>query len=270
MIQALYIIYAILLVVLIVFYLVKAKGDKIESGRLKRRIQHLEELDHTKQVFLASMAHQLKTPLAGIKWALDLLQKEGIEKNPSLLADSQQKIEEMFSKISDLLKTSAFDTEKGQIKIKKEDLDLKSLVANIVHDLTYLKLANNIDVKYEQLDSVTVSGDEKMLHMALANIFDNAFRYSPRGEIKISLLVNQKEAVLAVEDNGVGIDSNDLEFITFQKFYRGKNAMKIDPNESGVGLYATRKIIELHGGRMAISSVLGKGTKVSVTLPISA
>ena len=153
------------------------------------------------------------------------------------------------------------------IEIKKENLDLRDLIKKILVDLNYLSRSKGINIKYERFDPVIVKGDLEMLDIALANIFDNAIRYSPKGEVRINVFASNLEAVLTVEDNGVGIDSNDLEFITFQKFYRGKNAMTIDPNESGVGLYVTRKIIEIHGGRIAITSVLGKGTKVSVALP---
>ena len=110
-------------------------------------------------------------------------------------------------------------------------------------------------------------GDEKMLDLALTNIIDNALKYSPKGTVKISLNKNGDQAVLAVSDSGIGIEAEDLEYI-FQKFFRGRNASLVDPNGSGIGLYTAKKIIEMHGGRVSIYSVVGKGTRVEVLLPI--
>ena len=141
------------------------------------------------------------------------------------------------------------------------------MVDKIISDQNYLIKFKEIKLEYGTYESVIIKGDEKMLHLSLTNIIDNAFRYSPQGTVKLSLYKSGEDAALLVEDNGVGIDPKDLKFITFQKFYRGKNAERIDPDESGMGLYVTKKILEIHKGSMVISSTLGKGTKVSVLLP---
>lgn len=255
--------------VLLAFYFGQQyRKSRLDSDKSKREVKHLNELDHTKQVFLSSMTHRIRTPLAGAKWALEEVLKGDLLNKVALIEQSHDKVNDALVMVGQVLKTSELEINKGNINLKKESVDLQLLIKKILLELNYLIDNKGIKVKYERCESLLTLGDVKMLDLALANIFDNAFRYSPHGEIRINLFQSNSEAVLTVEDNGVGIDSNDLEFITFQKFYRGKNAMEIDPNESGVGLYATRKIIELHDGRMAISSILGKGTKVSVTLPL--
>ena len=109
--------------------------------------------------------------------------------------------------------------------------------------------------------------DLKRLKPAIANIVDNAFKYSPSGKVEISLSENEKgQAILEVKDNGIGISREDAEFV-FNRLYRGKNAVALEPDQSGVGLYVAKHIIELHGGTISIDSALGKGTTVTVRLP---
>ena len=251
-----------------VFYR-KFSGQKIEKNKLLRRMVELQELDHTKQVFLSSVAHQMRTPLAGAKWALEEVLKDKNCPHLDLVAESHKRLEQAIGNITKILKAAELKIDSADIEIKKESFNLKDLIQKILTDLAYLSTSKKTKIKYEKFDPILVQGDPEMLDIALANIFDNAIRYSPKGEVRINLFVSRAEAVLTVEDSGVGIDPKDLEFISFQKFYRGKNAMTIDPNESGVGLYVTRKIIEIHGGRIAISSTLGRGTKVSVALPVA-
>ena len=259
----------VLLSVFIFFYVFYRKFIKqdIETERLKKKSVDLEETDYTKQIFLTAMSHQLHTSLAGAKWAIESFLKDKNFSSLELLEESHDRIISAIEIVNQLLKTAELDINHENINLKKEKIDLKLLVDNIISGQSYLIKSKGIKLVYEKYGSVMIKGDEKMLHLSLTNIIDNAIRYSPHGVVKLNLFESDAEAILTVEDNGVGIDAKDLEFITYQKFYRGKNAMNIDPNESGVGLYVTKKILEIHGGKIAIFSTLGKGTKVSVILP---
>lgn len=169
--------------------------------------------------------------------------------------------------ITKILKTAELEIDRKNIQLKKERIDLKELLDSIFVNLDYLIRSKMIDLIKDNYNDVVIEGDNKMLDLAITNIIDNAFRYSPNGRVMVSLFAASDQAILTIEDTGIGIDPAELEFI-FQKFYRGKNAIEMDPNESGIGLYTTKKIIELHNGRIALSSVLGHGTKVSIALPL--
>jgi signal transduction histidine kinase len=106
-----------------------------------------------------------------------------------------------------------------------------------------------------------------MLDIGLSNLFDNALRYSPKGKVSISIEKNEQETKLTIKDNGIGISNEDMKHL-FEKFYRGKNALELDPDESGIGLYTTKRIIEMHKGTINIQSELNKGTTVVVTFPL--
>jgi len=259
----------VILLWLIVRFMKYTMSQRVNGEQLKRKLSELEELNYTKQVFLTAMSHQLRTPLNGAKWAVEAVLNDKTCSEPELLEEGRNRIDNAIGIISKILKTAELDVEKESIKVKQEDVDLKIMIDQILLEQDYLIKIKGIKLQYENYQSVAVKGDEKMLRLAFINIIDNAFRYSPKGIVQLNLFNSNKEAVFTIQDNGIGIDSKDLEFITIQKFYRGKNAMTVDPNESGVGLYVTRKIIEIHGGRIAISSTLGQGTKVSVALPLT-
>ena len=114
---------------------------------------------------------------------------------------------------------------------------------------------------------MTIYADHDVLCLGLANLFDNAFRYSPKGKVNISIIKEGNMAKLVIKDNGIGIDGEDLKHM-FEKFFRGKNARMIDQNESGVGLYSTKKIIEIHQGTISINSEINNGTTIEVRLPV--
>ena len=111
-----------------------------------------------------------------------------------------------------------------------------------------------------------MKGDQKLLHSALTNVLDNAMRYSPNGKVNVDINSNNKNVEIVIKDTGIGISQEDLPFV-FERFHRGKEAISIDPNESGVGLYVTKKIIELHNGGIYISSKKGDGTTIKILLP---
>ena len=243
-------------------------AQKINNEQLKRKLTELEELDYTKQVFLTAMSHQLRTPLSAAKWAVEAVLKDKNCPQPEILIEGRDRIDQAVETIGKILKTAELEIDKENISIKQENFDLKLIIDKIITEQNYLIKDKGIKLVYEKYESVMVKGDAKMLSMSLTNIIDNAVRYSPQGTVHINLFKTNKDIIFTVEDSGIGIEAKDLEFILNQKFYRGKNAMTIDPNQSGVGLYVTKKIIEIHGGKIAISSVLNNGTKVSVALPL--
>jgi len=248
--------------------------EKTEKEQIKRRFLELNEIDHTKQVFLSAMSHQLRTPLNGVRWAFESVLKNPKNSEGQLLCVDGNLIKEGYERvllsidiIGKILKTAELEIDRKSIELKKEKVNLKTILDTIFSNLDYLIRNKMIVLVKEDYNDVEIDGDSKMLDLAITNVVDNAFRYSPKGRVVVNLFKADNQAILTIEDNGIGIDPSELEFI-FQKFYRGKNAMTIDPDESGIGLYTTKKIIELHNGKIALSSVLGRGTKISIALPL--
>ncbi|MFA6227048.1 MAG: HAMP domain-containing sensor histidine kinase [Candidatus Paceibacterota bacterium] len=256
---------------LMVFYLYKIVKEvmmqRFEKERLKRQFVELSELDNVKQIFLTATSHQLKSPLAGARWALDTAIQNKDCADIKILTEGRERVVQAINIIEEMIKTAEYDLGDKKIILNKEKITLNSIVEKIISNLAYLIQGSAISLILNIKEGVAVYGDKKVLDLALANIFDNAFRYAPKSKVTVTIKKEGQYAKLTVEDNGIGIDSADQEYV-FQKFFRGKNALRLDPNQSGVGLYATKKIVEMHGGSIKISSILGKGTKVEVFLPL--
>lgn len=98
------------------------------------------------------------------------------------------------------------------------------------------------------------------------NLIDNSLKYSPQARVEITLTDEGSGIRLTIRDTGIGISLVDMKYI-FERMYRGKNALQIEPDQSGIGLYTARKIVNLHGGTINLTSELNKGTTVTVVLP---
>jgi len=253
---------------LLVFYLSKLIKEilfqRYEKEHYRRKFVELTEVNNVKETFITSISHQLRTPLNGAKWAIQAAMES--DPNSKFLKDGYEKINQSINTVGEILKSTELDVSKEFFQLKKEEINLCEMVDSILESLNFLIKGKNISLDYNKCLDFNILGDRKTLELGLSNIFDNAFRYSPNGKVSVSMEKVGKNIKLRVNDNGIGIDSADMEYM-FQKFFRGKNAIKVDPNESGIGLYATKKIIEMHGGEIKLESKIGKGTKVEISLP---
>jgi len=240
---------------------------KYEEEILKRKFIETNELNKAKSVFSTVMSHQLRTPLTGVRWAIEEAIRDK-KTSKKMLEEGERRIINAIDILNGVLKTTEFDSVGSGFKINKKPVVLNSLIRKIVANLNFIVEIRGNKISYDMPEEIAIDGDEKMLELAFTNIIDNALKYSPNGLVKISLAGGEKSVKLIVEDSGIGIESADLEYVS-QKFFRGKNAMLVDPNGSGIGLYTAKKIVEMHDGEVKISSGTGKGTKVVVNLPIS-
>jgi signal transduction histidine kinase len=236
----------------------KAKTDK--------RLKQLVELDRLKRDFLSVAQHQLRTPLSGVKWALEMLRSDSAIPNESLsLIDSAlDRVKDSISIINQMLKT--VEAGEGTIMLVPEKVDLIGVVRTIIAELNFITLKKGIKLTFISPESLVINADRNKLKAALVNIIDNAIKYSPQGRVDITMSEDDKNATLEVRDNGIGIAPDDIPY-AFDRLHRGKNAVMVEPDESGVGLYTSKKIIELHNGSISLTSELNKGTTVTVVVP---
>jgi signal transduction histidine kinase len=222
-----------------------------------------------KDTYILALVHRLRTPLNGARWALDAAIKgETNQDNKELLNGSYNKIIDSINTVNEILKVAEINSAEGDLKIRQEKINLCTVVDGIVNNLNFLKEKKEITLAYDKkCDPTFILGDAEMLSIALTNIFDNAYRYSPKGNVTVTISKEGSVAKLSVKDTGIGIEREDLKHM-FEKFYRGKNAQMIDPNESGVGLYSTKRIIEMHGGNISVDSEVNHGTTIEVRVPI--
>ncbi|MEK7629980.1 MAG: ATP-binding protein [Patescibacteria group bacterium] len=227
----------------------------------------------SKSEFINVAAHQLRTPLTAVNWSLENIIKisENGDKEVNETAREALKVSERALKITnDLLDVSK--VEEGRFGYSFEDADLVEFLKTSVENVAGLakQYAIRIYFNTENGAPINVRIDPSRLGMATMNLLDNAIRYNTKnGKIIISVekLTNQPFVKISIEDSGIGIYGDDFQKI-FEKFYRGANATKAEPNGNGLGLYLTQNIIRKHGGEIGFESALNRGTTFWFTLPL--
>ena len=260
----------VFLYALIAFYLYRIVKEtlrhKFEKEETKRKFSELIELDKVKSDFLTVAQHQLRTPLSGLRWGLEnLLADTSIRpESRMILEGSRKKAENAMDIVNEMLRTVEMNT--ASFSPKKKSVELGALLSTVLEELKYLASRKGVTVSLSRGASLSIQADPKLLSAALLNILDNAIRFSPNGKVAVTLQSEDERAEISIADNGIGIHPDDLPYL-FDRFYRGKNAILLEPNESGVGLYIAKQIIEKHRGTISVDSILGKGTTVRVSLP---
>lgn len=240
--------------------------QKYEKEETKRKFSELIELDKVKTDFLTVAQHQLRTPLSGLRWGFENLRADtSLSANArDIVEESSKKAEDAIRMVNEMLQTVEMKT--TSFTLTKTSVELGALVTSALDELKDLISRKRVTISFARTSDMIVRGDSKLLSAALLNILDNAIRYAPNGKVAVALQREKGRVEIRIADTGVGIHPDDLSYL-FDRFYRGKNAILLEPNESGVGLYIAKQIIEKHGGTISVDSTLGKGTTVRVMLP---
>jgi len=241
---------------------------RLES-ELRETNQRLTEADKRKDVFLATLAHELRNPLAPICNSLHIL------KQPSADARTVQRARDMIDRqvrhlvrlVDDLLNVARIV--QGKIELRKEDVDLRSVVARAIEIARPL-----IDVNRHRLEvfipqePLIVAADPIRLAQVFGNVLTNAAKYTdPGGEIVITARKEPDKITVSVRDNGMGIAPDMLSQV-FDLFVQGHRDSKRPSGGLGIGLTLVKNLVEMHGGTVtAHSAGLGKGCEVIVRLP---
>lgn len=241
--------------------------------------QRLQTLEAAKSKFIAVTTHQLRTPLAAVKWTFDLVIKEQLgpltPDQKEFLQKGYQSAQRIITIVNQLLNAGSFDkTDEEQMNFVQ--VQFTELLSSVVFEFTNQSESKNIKLEVlmpsKNLPLITL--DPEKVRMVLENLIDNAIKYTPKnGAVTITVddakinTVNPSIDVV-VADTGIGIGPEDQKKI-FQKFYRAANAVQIEPDGTGLGLFIGRDIIIKHHGAMWFVSEPGKGTKFYLTLPIN-
>jgi GAF domain-containing protein len=246
----------------------------IQDARLFREIAdksaQLEAASRHKSEFLANMSHELRTPLNAIigfsEVLVDRMFGELNEKQDEYLKDIYASGQHLLSLINDILDLSKIEA--GRMELEAVDFDLPSAIDNaltLVRERATrrgITLGHTID---ERLG--TLRGDERKVKQVLLNLLSNALKFTPEGgRIDVSAAVRDEVAEVSVTDTGVGIAPEDQEAV-FEEFRQVGTADK-KVEGTGLGLALSRKFIELHGGRIWVTSEVGKGSTFTFTLPV--
>jgi signal transduction histidine kinase len=223
-----------------------------------------------KSDFVSFVTHQLRTPLSGIKWMLELAMDgtESPEEVESYIQDARSSTDRLIRLVNDLLDVSRL--ERGKLQISYNSVDLSELTRVVVEELAPMILEKGQVLSVDAAEGLPrLNADSQMLRQAIINLFSNAMKYTSRGgEIKIRTYFKNGRVCWEVKDTGIGIPRSDLGKL-FEKFYRARNALDVETEGTGLGLYLVKLIVERFGGNVSCESQEGAGSTFTFALPMS-
>ncbi|HNV87237.1 MAG TPA: hybrid sensor histidine kinase/response regulator [Candidatus Omnitrophota bacterium] len=250
-------------------YLIK---QDVSSVLLARTIRYAIERNFAKlasEELVGTITHELRAPLTVIKEVISQV-LEGLfgeinEQQRRIFLMSMESVARMARLINNLL--DVYKMEGSKAELRKEKTDLGALIKEVVEGLTpkLWEKSLEINMSFPPL-AVELSLDREKMVQAMTNLISNAIKFTEKGRIEITIAGQGGAGVeVTVSDTGIGIPSEELPKV-FGKFEQLSNAAKVKEKGSGLGLYITKRIIELHGGRIWVESEFGKGTKFHFTI----
>ena len=233
----------------------------------KIRKQHEQVLEAAKmrQDFSANISHELKTPLTAISGYAQLLQSENLEldRREHFAKEIDKNANRLLSLIDDIIELSKLDNE--EMDYSFENLDLYELAKDAISSLAMAGDSRNISVSLSG-ESVMLRGCPDLLREMIENLVQNSIRYNNAGgHVSVRVFEADGYKQLVVEDDGIGIPSEDLDRV-FERFYRVDKSRSKATGGTGLGLAIVKHIVEIHDAKIQIESQLNKGTKITVLL----
>lgn len=240
------------------------------TKELSKAFEDLKVLDDKKSEFIYLIAHQMRTPLVSIKWALSIL-KEGDmgslnKEQEKVLIDAYNANERMNKTINEIL--VADDLMNQTLKFENEPVEIMEVVKDAILSLEDTAKITGIKFELQNApESKMVLCEKEKMKMVFVSVFDNALRYSPpQGKVLVSFVFSTNGLFsVRIEDFGIGIPINSISRVG-EKFFRADNALKQNTYGTGLGLFIVNGLVKGFGGSVDIQSQEGKGTKVTISL----
>ncbi|PYI57115.1 sensor histidine kinase [Paenibacillus flagellatus] len=243
-----------------------------ELGVLSKQFQQMaheiSQVEKMRQEFVSNVSHEIQTPLASISGFVSILQKDGLDEAEQLRCLNIIRQESMrLSRLSEnMLRLAAIDSSHYpfQPTLVRLDRQLRHIVVAAEPQWAAKRL--NI---HPELPKTTIHADEDLLSQVWLNLFGNSIKFTPEGgDIFIELQSGNGEIGVVFRDTGIGIAEEDRKRV-FERFYMGDQSHNREAGGSGLGLAIVKRVVELHNGRVEIDSAVGRGTAVTVFLPVT-
>ncbi|HYS80813.1 MAG TPA: ATP-binding protein, partial [Anaeromyxobacteraceae bacterium] len=230
-----------------------------------RDISEVKRFEETREDFLATAAHEFKTPLAVVKAYAQLMHKRG-QGDPAALEVIARQIDRLTRMVQQLLEVARFRV--GGAELARERFDLPALVAEVAERLRRQSDGHHIVVVVPPT-AACVLGDRERIGQVIGSLLENALHFSPQGgEVEAALASDGGEAIISVRDHGLGIPPERQARI-FERFYRAHAGTQHDYGGLGVGLGMSRDVVTRHGGRIWFESAPGEGSTFFFSLPLA-
>jgi len=245
------------------------KDDELGNlcATINSMAEDLGESEKVKNDFISSVSHELRTPLTAIRgWSETMIATQSEDLDPTTRRGIEviyKETERLSKLVEELLDTSRIQN--GRFKLMVGPTDVVAEFEDTVFMMMERARLENVSIEYEPgPDSVEILGDKNRLKQVFFNIIDNAIKHSHTdGRIETAITLTETHVCLSVADHGEGIAEKDLPFVK-QMFYKGHSQKR----GSGIGLGVADEIIKRHGGELNIESEEGKGTTVTISLPL--
>jgi two-component system, OmpR family, sensor kinase len=245
-------------------------GPQDEIGRLTSVFNHmmarLQHLFSVQQRFLADVSHELRTPLTSILGNLEIMQRYGVDTDS--LDAVHREAGRMSRMVNDLLLLIRADY--GELEVDFYPLDLDTVALEVYEQAHMLAKHRSLQIKLGRLEPARINGNVDRIRQLLLNLIGNAIKFTADGgEISLAVYAQGGQAVLEVNDTGIGISDEDLKRI-FDRFYQADHsrAQRHETDGSGLGLSIARWIVDIHNGKIEVSSTIGQGTHFRITIPL--
>lgn len=249
---------------------VMGENERIGKVCVLRDVSHYKELDSAKSDFVATVSHDLRSPLALMRGYTTMMSMFGElnDQQKSYVNKMGQTVEEMSKLVNNLLDLGRLES---GIKIKLGKVIPNDLVEEVVKKELANAAQKKIRLTFEPLESdlpLEISADPTLMQQALVNLVDNAIKYTKvGGDVAVSLEVRGDKLAFMVRDTGIGVAPLDLPRV-FEKFYRSGRREAHVERGTGLGLAIVKNIVERHGGQVMVESQLGKGSLFTIEIPL--
>jgi PAS domain S-box-containing protein len=232
-------------------------------------IDDIKRQEQQKDDFIRMASHELKTPVTTIKGYIQLLVSMQKEQQQTLQSAALFKVDKQVNKltklINDLLDLTRIET--GGLQLEQRRYPISEVIHEVISDIGLVAGSHRIDLLLS--DDPMVFVDKDRIEQVFVNLITNAIKYSPKADQVILKVYGQDDqVVIAITDFGIGISAGDEEKI-FERFYRVEGKDEKTYPGFGIGLFIVREILELHGGKVWVSSQLNRGSTFYVSLPVS-
>jgi signal transduction histidine kinase len=253
---------------------VKSPGGQTEGGAIIfHDITQLKEIDRMKSEFVSVASHQLRTPLTAIKLFTEMLAKGDVgplnKDQKDYIDNVSESTERMVRLVNDLLSLSRLES--GKLRIDPQLTQLAEMINALINELKPIAALKKCEIIFERpkKEVKEVMVDSNLMRQVVHNLLTNALRYCKdgNGRIRVGLEQTKTDYLIRVSDNGIGIAEKDKASI-FRKFFRADNAVKVETEGSGLGLYVCQMIMEASQGKIWFESDIGKGTTFYASLPL--
>jgi len=250
----------------VIFLGYQANTIERKHYKLKQEQKYLQELEQLKNNFVSLISHDLKTPIAKIQAVLHRLQLQNhsseLTQDLRSLQDSSEELNRYIQSILKMLRVESRD-----FKLHIEVGEINEIIKDVVRQISPLAHEKNIQLLVELEPMFSSEFDHTLIREVIVNIIENAIKYTPiNGTVRIHSQEKENLIYVDVTDTGEGIPESEVSQV-WGKFVRGKD-QDLKTKGTGLGLYLVKFFIELHGGKVALESEIGKGTTISFCLPI--